>query len=189
MDFDLQDLCRRAREGDEASARALVDRTYQPIYAFLRRMADSDADADDLTQRTYQRAWQSLSSFEGRCSPSSWLHGIAYRVWVDWLRSPRRTEARSSDWWDAVSAEAPSPAETAAHADLECSVHHQVSKLETDLRATINLHYYQGLSLQETADALGIAVSTVKHRLREALEQIRKRLGEPSTKTQKLIRK
>jgi RNA polymerase sigma-70 factor (ECF subfamily) len=185
MDFDLQDLCRQAQRGDETAARGLVDRTYQRIYAFLRRMADSDADAADLTQRTYQRAWQSLPDFKARCSPASWLHGIAYRTWVDWLRSPRRTESRTEEWWDACAAESPNPADAAIDADLEHSVFERVSELDADLRATVSLHYYQGLSLQETADALGIAASTVKHRLRQALDEIRGSLGEPATTTNK----
>ncbi len=46
--------------------------------------------------------------------------------------------------------------------------------LETDLRDTIHLHYYQELTLQETADALGIATSTVKYRLRQALAELQK---------------
>ena len=50
--------------------------------------------------------------------------------------------------------------------------------LETDVRDTIHLHYYQELTLQETADALGIATSTVKYRLRHALAELQKNAAE-----------
>ncbi len=52
------------------------------------------------------------------------------------------------------------------------------NRLASDLRVTVHLHYYQGLTLQETAAALEIATSTVKHRLRRAVNQIREELGE-----------
>ena len=50
-------------------------------------------------------------------------------------------------------------------------------ELETDLRETVHLHYYQGLTLQETAEAMGIAASTVKYRLRSALAQLERKLA------------
>jgi RNA polymerase sigma factor (sigma-70 family) len=52
-----------------------------------------------------------------------------------------------------------------------------VEDLEPDVRATVHCHYYQELTLQETADALGIATSTVKYRLRQALDELQKKLG------------
>lgn len=54
-----------------------------------------------------------------------------------------------------------------------------VEQLEEDIRATVHLHYYQGLSLAETSEALGIATSTVKYRLREAIEHLRSKAAEP----------
>lgn len=47
-----------------------------------------------------------------------------------------------------------------------------VALLDADLREVVHLHYYQGLSLKETAEVLGIATSTVKYRLRGALEEL-----------------
>jgi RNA polymerase sigma-70 factor (ECF subfamily) len=56
--------------------------------------------------------------------------------------------------------------------------------LETDLRHTVQLHYYQGLTLQETADAMGVATSTVKYRLRQALAELQRKLAsEPNSLT------
>lgn len=53
------------------------------------------------------------------------------------------------------------------------------NKLDDDAREIVHLHYYQGLSIQETADALGIATSTVKYRLRHAIANLQTRLAEP----------
>jgi hypothetical protein len=65
-----------ARRGDPDAAARLVDGFHARIYAFLRRLAGSDTNAVELTQRTFCRAWESLAGFAGRSSVSSWLHGI-----------------------------------------------------------------------------------------------------------------
>ena len=62
-------------------------------------------------------------------------------------------------------------------ADLRATLFTAVDRLEPDLRDTIHLHYYQDLTLQETADALGVATSTVKYRLRQALGELQKTVG------------
>ena len=64
------------------------------------------------------------------------------------------------------------------------AVYGSVDELEPDLRQTVQLHYYQGLTLQETADALGVATSTVKYRLRQALTELQRKLDpEPNPLT------
>jgi RNA polymerase sigma-70 factor (ECF subfamily) len=178
MESRLQDLVRQAREGDAEAAAELVGLTYARVYAFLRRLAGQDADAADLTQRTYQRAWGTLGGFAGRCSFASWLHGIAWRTYVDWLRAPRRTEPVSDAWWAARPAPGPGPDVIVADADLAARAYAAVDRLEPDARVTVHLHYYQGLTLDETAAALGVATSTVKYRLRGALDALRSALRE-----------
>ncbi len=176
MDNSVNQLVEAARAGDERAAVGLIEHFYERVYAFLRRLATNEADAADLTQRTFTRVWQALPSFAGRSSVASWIHGIAYHVYVDWRRADRRTESRSNDWWSARPAAGASPDEMAARADLAATLYDSVERLAPDLRASVHLHYYQGLTLEETAGAMGVAVSTVKYRLRQALDHLHKRL-------------
>jgi RNA polymerase sigma-70 factor (ECF subfamily) len=155
----------------------LVDTFHGRIYAFLRRLSGTESDAVELTQRTFCRAWPALSGFEGRSSVSSWLHGIAYRTYVDWLRADRRHEGRSDAWWEGIPDGGVRPDVAVADADAAAAVYRAVDALEAGLRETVHLHYYQGLTLEETGDALGIATSTVKHRLREALGRVQRGLA------------
>jgi RNA polymerase sigma-70 factor (ECF subfamily) len=171
-------LIEAARRGEPAAAVELVETFYERIHAFLRRLAGNDADAADLTQRTFARIWQALPSFAGRSSVSSWMHGIAYHVYVDWRRAERPTEPRSDDWWTACATEAAGPDELLARSDLSGAVFAAVEQLEPQLRETVHLHYYQELTLQETADAQGVAASTVKYRLRQALASLQQTLNE-----------
>jgi RNA polymerase sigma-70 factor (ECF subfamily) len=65
--------------------------------------------------------------------------------------------------------------------DLAATLYAAVDRLEPAVRDTVHLHYYQGLTLEETADALGLATSSVKYRLRSAVQQLQRRLtGEPA---------
>src|SRR5580765_6921979 len=111
-------LVETARRGDKAAATQLVEMFYERIYAFLRRLAGNDTDAADLTQKTFGRVWQSLPSFAGRSTVSSWIHGIAHHTFVDWRRSNGRSEPRPDDWWENFPAVESSPDETLARTDL-----------------------------------------------------------------------
>ena len=178
MNSTENEQVRAAASGDREAAETLVERHYARLYAFLRRHAGNETDAADLTQRTFARIWQALPRFAGRSSVSSWMHAIAWHTYVDWLRQDHRAEHRPDTWWADCLADGASPAEDLASADLAAVVYATVDRMESDLRQTVHLHYYQGLSLAETADALSIATATVKHRLRRALEHLRQALRE-----------
>ena len=106
------------------------------------------------------------------------MHGIAYHVYVDWYRRERRTETRSEEWWASHSAGEPGPDELAARSDLSNALFASVEALEPQLRETLHLHYYQGLTIEETAAARGVATSTVKYRQRQAVELLQRKLKE-----------
>jgi len=178
MESQPERLVEAACRGDQSAANRLVELFYERIYAFLRRLAGNDADAADLTQQTFGRLWKALPSYAGKASFGSWLHGSAHHVYVDWRRSNHRLESRSEEWWLNQADAAPGPRERSTSSDLAARLFASVDLLVPELRDTVHLHYYQELTLQETADALGIAVSTVKYRLRQALSELTKRLAE-----------
>jgi RNA polymerase sigma-70 factor (ECF subfamily) len=182
MSDHAERLCERARSGELSAASELVNLFYKPIYAYFRRQSTHDSDAADLTQKTFFKVWLSLSSYEGRSSFSTWLHAIAYHVLVDWRRSQRSSEPQSDEWWANQPADQTGPFEEAADRELAGRLHSLVETLEDDMRETVHLHYYQGLSLSETAEVLGIAASTVKYRLRSAIEFLKAQTAEPGVR-------
>src|SRR5262245_35034619 len=179
MSDHAETLCQRAKTGDISAASELVGLFYERIYAYFRRLCGNEEDAADLTQKTFFKVWTSLASYQWRSSFSTWLHGIAHHVYVDWLRANRPADAKSDEWWEARAAEGPSPFEDAAERDMAHRLFALVDRLEERAKEAVHLHYYQGLTLDETAEALGIATSTVKYRLREALDFLRKHTQEP----------
>jgi RNA polymerase sigma-70 factor, ECF subfamily len=176
---DDAELCCLAQQGDLTAAATLVDRHYARVYAYLRRLAGNELEAEDLTQKTFFRVWVSLSSFEGRSRFSTWLHQLAYRTYVDWLRGRRPAESAPDSWWNNLRANEPDPSLAAEDRDLAQRTYAEIDRLDDRLRQAVHLHYYQGLTLAETAEVLGVSAGTVKNRLRETLDHLRRRLVEP----------
>ena len=173
MSNQAEQLCELAKAGNMAAASELVTGHYQRIFSFFRRLSGNDEDAADLTQKTFAKVWAALPSYEGRSSFSTWLHGIGHNVYVDWRRKGNRLDVQTDEWWAECVADGPSPFEDAAERDLAGRLYALVQQLEEGDREVVHLHYYQGLSLKETAEVLNIATSTVKYRLREALNVLR----------------
>lgn len=176
-------LCRAARAGDRAAASELLKLYHRKVFAYFRRQCGNDADAQDLTQRTFCKVWAALPGFRGDASFATWIHTISHRVFTDWLRRPDRDESRREDWWADLPEDGPSPFDTASDRELACLLYSIVDTLDHEPRQLIHLHYYQGLSLKETAEVLGIATSTVKYRLRGALQTIRAEARQAEKKT------
>ena len=177
MEPDANRVLEKARRGDSTATSDLIELFYARIYAFLRRLSGNETDAADLTQRTFSRVWQSLQTFANRSTVSSWIHGIAYHVYVDWRRAERRPEPRSDEWWALRADSSAQPDELAAQSDLSSAIYAFVDQLSPELRDTIHLHFYQGLTIEETAEALGVATSTVKYRQRQALGELQKKFS------------
>jgi RNA polymerase sigma-70 factor, ECF subfamily len=180
-------LCERARNGEVAAASELVTAFYQRIFAYLRRLSGNDEDAADLTQKTFARTWQSLGSYQRRSSFSTWLHGIAHHVYLDWRRKRTLGDAQTDEWWEAQSADSPTPFENTAERELAQQLYRWVDSLDDEKKQTVHLHYYQNLTLNETAEVLGVATSTVKYRLREALAFLRSRSVEAESPSERRV--
>jgi RNA polymerase sigma-70 factor (ECF subfamily) len=165
------------------SASEVIESHYERIYSFLRRLAGNDPDAADLTQKTFSRVCQKLGGFTGASSVSSWIHAIAYHAFIDWRRSNGHTEERAPEWWAVQPASEDSPDQVVQRSDEAAAVYALVDTLEPELRDTLHLHFYQDLTLQETAEVMNVALSTVKYRKQQALAQLQKSLVNPVRKS------
>src|SRR5262245_60231821 len=179
MSDPAEQLYDQAKAGDSAAASGLIALYYEKIFAYFRRLCGNDEDAQDLTQKAFLKVCSSLGSYQKRSSLSTWIHALAHHVYVDWRRSRNSLAWQSDAWWETCAAEGPSPFEDVAETELAYRLYALVDQLEEAHRETVHLHYYQGLSIKDTAEVLGIATSTVKYRLREALNFLRSQTAEP----------
>ena len=130
--------------------------------------------AEDAVQETFMKAWKGLNKFEGRngCSPKTWLIAIE----INTCKSYRRTR------WFRMSAGANGHEQLPSHfANMqpeEQDLLIDISNLPEKYKSVILLYYYQRMTQNEIADALGISRSLVNYRLQKALDMLRITLGE-----------
>lgn len=155
-----------ARDGDATAASALVRATQAEVWRFTASLVDP-AQADDLTQETYLRAFRALPAYEGRASARTWLLGIARRTCADHIRATVRgrqllsrvaTMASGNTGADAGPHD-PGPAVAAA--DL-------LNTLDVARREAFVLTQILGLSYEETATVLEVPIGTVRSRVARA---------------------
>ena len=175
---DLEAMTRLAR-GEDLALNELMDRWRERVIAFLLRLTGSETAAVDLAQETFVRLYQTRTRFRSGTSGrsfSSWLFGIAANLARMHLRWRGRHPTLSLE-------EAPDPGteeNPGVNAELherEAAVRDAVSALPPDLRETLILSVYEGLSHSEIAAAANCSVKAVERRLSRAREILRKELS------------
>jgi RNA polymerase sigma-70 factor (ECF subfamily) len=152
----------------------LMDVHGPALRAMLHNLCRRPQDMDDVWQDTAVRVWKSLQKHPWLKNPRGWLATIAYRAFVDHTaQRPLMTPPVDFDQADEFT---PTPHETAVLTEQRLLVWKALDALPEDLRSVVVLHYTAGLSLRETAEALGVAVGTAKSRLHAALTALRRML-------------
>jgi RNA polymerase sigma-70 factor (ECF subfamily) len=182
----IKRLYKIAKKGNKAAACELLKIHYANIFAYLRRLCCNQADGEDLTQQTFLKVWSSLGSFKGRSRFSTWLYRIAYNTYIDWQRRNNQIQFQTDQRWQECIDKNPGPFANAAQRQMAKRLYETVDKLDDNKKHIVHLHYYQGLSIRETAKVLNISTSTVKYRLREVIKILRKKIdGEQNRLNQK----
>ena len=120
--------------------------------------------AEDTAQETFLRAWKSMDKFKGDASPRTWLTRIAINV----CRNTRRTGWFRRFDRSVTPEELPLPAP-----DEDRTLFLTVQQLPDKYKQVVILRYYQGMSLEEAGQVLGISRSAAHHRLQKALKLLR----------------
>lgn len=165
-------LVERMLRGDRGAAETFV-REYSPrVHRLLVYLTGRPHDADDLTQETFLKAWQSLSGFRGEAALATWLRQIAYREYLSWLR------ARKEHVWIDEVPELPAPADQPVERLLLAGA---LASLSREHREAILLHHVEGLSIKEVAAILEIPSGTVMSRLFHARQLLRRTMSTEET--------
>jgi RNA polymerase sigma-70 factor (ECF subfamily) len=171
-DRALVDACRAGRR---EAFDCLVVRHQRSIYRLCYRFVASHADATDLTQDVFLRAFRAIGGFKGEASVATWLYRIAVNLSLNKVgaRAPRTEPVE--EWNLPPSAEPDAMSQMLATERAE-RVRAAVARLPKTQRATLVLRVYQDLSHQEIADVLGSSVSAVKTNFFHALRNLRRLL-------------
>jgi len=148
----------------------LLLRKYEkPVYNVAYRLLGNCADASDVTQIAFVKAFRNLKSVDPEQKLFSWLYRIAINEALNLVRKNSRTQALSDD---LVSSQ-PSPEDRMRQAELDEEVQKAMMQLTTDYRIVIVLRHFVECSYREMSRVLDIPEKTVKSRLFTARRQLR----------------
>jgi len=175
------------RTGDRAEFARLVDAYSGPIYRLALKMLGHPQDAEDVLQNTFLKAFQHIGAFEGRSSLSTWLYRIASNEALMLLRRkrPEVTFADAAPEDEADGGYEPVeftdwcclPEEEFVTTESKAALDQAIRHLPETLRIVFLLRDIEGLSIQETSQALNLTETAVKTRLLRARLRLRDELG------------
>lgn len=167
------DLLARARSGDHAAFRSLVERYEPAVAATVQGMLGPGPEAEDVGQETFIRFYRALDSFREESSLKTYLTRIAINLSLNALKRRRRLRDRF------VRNDEPDFAEPAVSGEVEMDageraalVRKAVDRLEPKHRAVVVLRMLNGYSTRETAELLGVPQGTVLSRLSRGMQRL-----------------
>ena len=155
----------------------IVARHQKSVYQICFRFAGNHADASDLSQETFLRAWRGLGGFKRQAALGTWLHRIAVNVSLNRVSS-RPPAAERVDNLRLPDDRIETPADGAIRGQQAAAVRRAIAALPDRQRATVILRVYHELPHHEIAAILGSSVGSVKANFFHALRNLRRLLGE-----------
>jgi len=183
------ELVRRAKAGEMAAFEVLTSRYERRVYSLAWRMLRQEQDAEDVTQQTFLSALENLAGFRGEASFATWLLRIATHAALKVIRKrkglPTVSLEETTEGADRIdSIPHPefiadwrqSPEELAQKNEIQRLLDEVLAQLDEKHRLVFLLRDVEGLSVKETAAALGLTEANIRVRLLRARLQLREQL-------------
>lgn len=178
-----EELIKRTLDGQTRAYDELIRRHSRKLHGMLIQMLNSEADAYDVAQESFLKAFHSLRYFKGSSSFYTWLYSIALNNARNFLRKRRREHSYSLDNDEkgsplekdnelADKALSADPVRQAQITDLRRKLAHAISQLSPAHQEVVNLCDIQGLSYPEIAKIINISEGTLRSRLHYAHKQL-----------------
>jgi RNA polymerase sigma-70 factor (ECF subfamily) len=181
-------LASRTASGDEGAFEALMRRYNQKLFRVARSILKNDADAEDVLQEAYLQAYRRIGDFRGEAQFGTWLTRIVINQALMRLRAGRRERVVVSfqdngpDEPGHLPADLPddkaeSPPDAALRREVRRMLERHIDHLPVGMRTVLVMRDVEDMSVQETADSLGIPAATVRTRLFRARALLREMLA------------
>ena len=177
-------LVRRVQKGDKAAFDALVLKYQHKVLKLVQRYVRDQAEAEDVVQDAFIKAYRALPAFRGDSAFYTWLYRIAINTAKNALVSAgRRPATYDFEAQDAAGAElqarmkdTDTPERLLLTEEIRSTVNRAIEGLPEDLRTAIVLRELEGLSYEEIASSMDCPVGTVRSRIFRAREAIDRHL-------------
>ena len=180
-----RELVAQAKSGDAQAFGTLVRRHQRRIFRLAFHLVRTGAEAEDVTQETFVRAYQALDRFDGRSEPFTWLYRIAVNLSLNTIRARKATrDSTPSDdpriealLTETRPSQGSDPAAATHQKQLAIALCDGIDKLSDTLRTTLILVCIDGVGHDEAAKILGCPEGTVAWRVHEARRKLREYLA------------
>ena len=169
-----EDLVLQSQNGSKSAFEGLVRNHQQMVHALTFRMTGSPADAEDLAQETFLRAYEQIGSFNERAKFSTWLYSIAVHACLNWRRDEARRFQAYTHCAEEVRAQSAQAGITAPENEMVQRTQAALLKLPAKQRAAIVLTVYDGLNHAEAAKVLRCPETTVSWRVFAAKRKLKR---------------
>ena len=177
------DLLARARRGEETALRSIVQQNNRRLFRLARSIVRDEHDAEDVVQESYVRAFTHLSEFRGESSLSTWLTRITLNEAYGRLRRRRATVNHDTIETAGVKeaqiipfplwSSQPDPERSMAQQQINKILERAIDALPEPFRLVLVARLIEDMSIEETAELLGVRPQTVKTRLHRARALLR----------------
>ena len=176
---EVEDLVRRAQQGHSEAFGGLYEAFYDKIYRYVMFKTGDSLEAEDLTEEVFLRMLESIGSFKWQGYPfTSWLFRIAHNRVIDYYRKSGRQKKTSLD--DAMRVVGTDGVDIDRKLDVELSIKEvkdAMGGLTQLQQEVLSLRFAGGLSVAETAEAMGKKENAVKALQHAAIKKLRTLLG------------
>ena len=187
---DDRELAYLAAQGREAAFRELLSRYERPVFSLIYRMVRDRAQAEDLAQETFIRAFHAIDRYDPAYRFSNWILKIANNRTIDHLRrrvldtvsiegSPHAATPQEEERTRlALASTDESPAAYVEQKELDGQIERAIGELRPEYRTVILLRHVEGYAYEDIAEILDIPLGTVKTYLHRARAELKERLAD-----------
>jgi RNA polymerase sigma-70 factor (ECF subfamily) len=190
IDYEALDdvaLVQRCRDRDRQAMRHVITANNQRLFRAAWSILKDRSEAEEAVQAAYLSAFSAIDRFESRSSLSTWLTRIVINEALGRMRAQKRRRERLESAGVAMidayrdrlaqASQAPAPDAAVAREQLRLLIERAVGQLPDAFRSVFVLREVEGLSVEETAEALGVPEATVKTRLHRARTKLQQALA------------
>jgi RNA polymerase sigma-70 factor (ECF subfamily) len=180
-----QALVERVQAGDQQAFGLLVAKYQRKLLRLVSRLVRDSAEAEDVTQEAFVKAYRSLAGFRGDSAFYTWLYRIGVNTAKNWLVAHGRrvptatemdnTEAESYGESDLLH-DTDTPERVLMSKQIAATVNAAMDELPEELRTAVTLREIEGLSYEEIAQVMDCPIGTVRSRIFRAREAIAEKL-------------
>lgn len=169
--IDITDLVEKAKKKDQKAFNTLLNTYWSDVYRFQFLKTENEDEAEDITIKTFSKAFDKIDLYNSRYNFKTWLISISKNIFLDHLRK-QRTETISINKKESeaykISDESPSAEDQLIIEQNLLQLRNYIKLLKPHYQEMINLRYFREMSYKEIADTLNEPINNVKVKLLRA---------------------